>query len=256
MRIQYDTRVGSDIAMADLRRDFDAVLLAIGLQLGRSTRIPGSDHPGVLKAVDLLRDISAGQPPEVPEQIVVIGGGNVAMDIARSLARLQQKQYGRVGVTVTALEDFGHFLADPVEVKEAREEGITIIDSRGPQECVTDDQGELVGLRTWKVLSIFDEQHRFAPRYDDGDEQLHPGRMIVEAIGQMSDISLLGEELTEALEWNRGRIKVDPDGRTSEPWLWSAGDCVNGPDVVHAVADGHRVANSIDSWVLQQEATE
>jgi len=253
VRIQYNTWVGRDISMDELQHDFDAVLLAIGLQLGRSTRVPGSDHPQVLKAVDLLRDISAGQSPEVPERIVVIGGGNVAMDIARSLARLQHQQYGKVGLTVTALEDLEHFLADPVEVKEAAEEGITIIDSRGPQECVTDNQGNLIGLRTWKVLSIFDEQHRFAPRYDEADEQLHPGQMIVEAIGQMSDVSLLGEELTEALEWNRGRIQVDPDGRTSAQWLWSAGDCVNGPDVVHAVADGHRVADSIDSWILQQE---
>ena len=79
--------------------------------------------------------------------------------------------------------------------------------------------------------------------------------MIIEAIGQMSDVSLLGEELTEALDWNRGRIQVDQEGRTSEPWLWSAGDCVNGPDVVHAVADGHRVADSIDTWVSKEEAT-
>ncbi|HEB96285.1 MAG TPA: FAD-binding protein [Sedimenticola thiotaurini] len=255
VQIRYDTRVGKDVPMAQLQREFDAVLLAIGLQLGRSTRIPGSDHPDVRKAVDLLRDISAGEPPEVPEQVVVIGGGNVAMDIARSLARLQRQQHGKVGITVIALEDFGHFLADPVEVKEAHEEGIVILDSRGPQQCVIDDEGRLQGLRTWKVLSIFDEQHRFAPRYDDKDEQLHPGQMIVEAIGQMSDVGLLGEALTEELEWNRGRLQVDDEGRTSVEWLWSAGDCVHGPDVVHAVADGHRVAASIDAWISREEAS-
>ena len=69
--------------------------------------------------------------------------------------------------------------------------------------------------------------------------------MIVESIGQMTDISILGEVLVEKLEWNRGRLKIDEVGRTSEDWLWSAGDMVNGPDVVHAVADGHRVASSI-----------
>jgi len=67
----------------------------------------------------------------------------------------------------------------------------------------------------------------------------------------MSDTSLLGEELTEALEWNRGRIQIDTDGRTSQDWLWSAGDCVKGPDVITAVADGHRVAKSIHSYINQ-----
>jgi glutamate synthase (NADPH/NADH) small chain len=120
--------------------------------------------------------------------------------------------------------------------------------SRGPQECII-EKGKLMGLRTWKVRSIFDEQGRFAPAYDERDEQFHEGEMVIEAIGQMSDVTLLGETLTESLEWNRGRLKVDENGRTSEQWLWAAGDCVNGPDVVHAVADGHRVAASIEAWL-------
>jgi glutamate synthase (NADPH/NADH) small chain len=187
--------------------------------------------------------------------MVVIGGGNVAMDIARSMARLQLQQHGAIRTTLTALEDKEHFLADPVEVKESHEERIEILDSRGPQACVFDDDGKLLGLKTWKVLSIFDENHRFSPRYDESDEVLHEGEMVVEAIGQMSDVSMLGEELTEQLDWNRGRIKVDTAGHTSVPWLWSAGDCVNGPDVVHAVADGHRVAASIDSCLNSKEFT-
>ena len=252
--IHYNTRIGVDIPMQQLREENDAVVLSIGLQLGRSTRIPNSDHTAVYKAVDLLRDITLGVEVEVPRTVVVIGGGNVAMDIARSMARLQKQKYGEVKITLTALEDLDHFLADPVEVKESLEEGINILDSRGPQSCEVDGDGKLIGLKTWKVLSIFDEQRRFAPKYDEGDEQIHEGEMVIEAIGQMSDVSLLGEELTEALEWNRGRIAVDKDGRTSESWLWSAGDCVNGPDVVHAVADGHRVAKSVEQWLSQQEA--
>ncbi|MEJ2125848.1 MAG: FAD-dependent oxidoreductase, partial [Alphaproteobacteria bacterium] len=163
-------------------------------------------------------------------------------------ARLQKQKYGDAKITVTALEDRAHFLADPEEVKECGEEGIEIYDARGPQECVI-EKGKLTGLRTWRVRSIFDEQGRFAPAYDESDEMLHPGDMVVEAIGQMSDISLLGETLSEALEWNRGRIQVDANGHTSVDWFWAAGDCVNGPDVVHAVADGHRVAASIEAWL-------
>ncbi|MBT8419824.1 MAG: FAD-dependent oxidoreductase, partial [Gammaproteobacteria bacterium] len=184
---------------------------------------------------------------EAPRQVVVIGGGNVAMDIARSMARLQKQTYGEVNLTVTALEDFDHFLADPEEVKESLEEGIEILDARGPQEIIIDGDN-LVGLKTWRVISIFDDEGRFAPSYDDSDERIHHGEMVIEAIGQMSDTNLLGEALTEQLEWNRGRLKVSANGRTSESWLWAAGDCVNGPDVIHAVADGHRVAASIDGY--------
>ena len=249
VKIHYNCWIGKDRSMDELRKEFDAVVLAIGLQQGRSTRIPGSEHTQVRAAVDLLRMITLGESFEIPRSAVVIGGGNVAMDIARSMARLQKKQFGAVQVTVTALEPREQFLADPVEIKEAMEEGVDIIDSRGPQACTLDEKGNLNGLCTWHVLSIFDEDHRFAPKYDDTDEQVHTGEMVIEAIGQMADVSLLGEELTEALEWNRGRLKVDEAGRTSEAWLWSAGDCVNGPDVVHAVADGHRVAASIDAYL-------
>jgi glutamate synthase (NADPH/NADH) small chain len=256
VKIHYNCWIGQDRTMDELRKEFDTVVLAIGLQKGRSTRIPGSDHMEVRAAVDLLRMITLGEKFEIPKSAVVIGGGNVAMDIARSMARLQRQEYGEVRMTVTALEPRDQFLADPEEVKEALEEGVVILDSRGPQACTLDKEGRLNGLCTWQVLSIFDENHRFSPSYDDSDEQIHEGEMVIEAIGQMADVSLLGEDLTEALEWNRGRLQVDENGGTSEAWLWSAGDCVNGPDVVHAVADGHRVAASIDAYLGSEESVE
>lgn len=247
--IRCNTQVGEDICLQSIEEEYDAVLLALGLSFGRSTRIPGSDHPHVFKAVDLLARVTLGEKIEVPEQVVVIGGGNVAMDIARSLARIQNQRYGKVGMTVCAMEDFDHFLADPEELKEAREEGIEVLDSRGPRHCVLEED-RLTGLCTWRVISIFDEEHRFAPKYDEADMRTHPAGMIVESIGQMSDVGLLGDALHEKLEWNRGRLQVDEEGRTSESWLWAAGDCVNGPDVVHAVADGHRVAASINAYLV------
>jgi len=247
--IRCNVRIGRDISLEALRDQHDAVLLALGLQLGRSTRIPGSDHADVRKAVDLLRQATDGEDFGTPRTAVVIGGGNVAMDIARTLARLQMQQYGVVRVTVTALEDLDHFLADLDEIKEAGEEGIQILEGRGPREVVRQD-GKVAGLRTLKVKAIFDEQGRFAPSYDEADEQFHPCDMVVEAIGQMSDTDLLGEALTEQLVWNRGRLQVDQGGRTSEPWLWAAGDMVRGPDVVSAVADGHRIAASIHGALM------
>jgi glutamate synthase (NADPH/NADH) small chain len=244
VELRCNVKIGQDITLADLRNTHDAVSLSLGLQLGRSTRIPGSEHPDVRKAVDLLRQATANEDFGVPQQAVVIGGGNVAMDVARTLARLQRQAYGQVQVTLTALEDLAHFLADPDEIKEAGEEGVVILDARGPREVVIAN-GKVTGLNTWKVKAIFDEQGRFAPSYDESDARFHPGSMVVEAIGQMTDSALLGDALTEQLAWKRGRLQIDAAGRTSEPWLWAAGDMVHGPDVITAVADGHRVAASM-----------
>ena len=107
------------------------MVLAIGLHQGRSTRVPGSDRAE--SAINLLRRITAGEAIPVPEEVAIIGGGNVAMDIARSMARLQKQKYGKVGVTVTALEDFDHFLADKEEIEEAEEEGCVIYEHAGPR---------------------------------------------------------------------------------------------------------------------------
>lgn len=250
VEIRYGVEIGKDITLEQLRDQYSAVILAIGLHLGRSTRIPGAEHKSVRKAVELLRLYSENGELTVPRQVVVIGGGNVAMDIARTVARVQRQQYGAVDTTVTALESQQNFLADPEEIKESLEEGVVIKPARGPQECVIKD-GELESLRSWGVDSIFDEDGRFAPHYNRSDEQHYPAQMIIEAIGQMSDNQLLSEDITEELEWERGRLKIDSNGRTALDWLWAAGDCVNGPDVVHAVADGHRVAASINDQLIK-----
>ncbi len=249
--IRCDSPVGPDLPMDKLRDDFDAVMLATGLGAGRSTRVPGTDHPDVKSAVALLDAITRGESIDVPGRAVVIGGGNVAFDIARSLARLQRKTSGRVDMTLVALEERDHMLADEEEVVEAREEGVVVLNGRGPRQVVLAGPSDktLGGLETVRCLSIFDEEGRFHPKYDDGDVMLHEADMVIEAIGQASDTGYLGEDLTEALEWARGRIEVGADGATSVSGLWAAGDMVEGPDVIHAVAAGHRVAESIHRFL-------
>ena len=245
VEIRCNVRIGQNIKMADLEKDYDATMIAIGLHVGRSTRIPNSDHPQVYSAIDLLRRITAKETIEVPKQIVVIGGGNVAFDIARSLARLQRNSFGEVNVAITALESRDKMLADPVEIKEAAEEGLQLFTSRGPRSCIVTN-GELTALETVACVSIFDEQGRFHPKYDEEDVIEHPASMIVEAIGQAPEIKFLGDTLTEELEWDkRGRPIIDKSGHTSVAWLWAAGDMVEGPDVIHAIAAGHRVAENI-----------
>jgi glutamate synthase (NADPH/NADH) small chain len=249
--IHYNTWVGRDISMQQLEQDNDAVIIANGLHLGRSTRIPGSDHAQVVSAIDLLRKITLGEDFDIPKRAVVIGGGNVAMDIARSLLRLQKTEHGKVDITVTTLEAREQMAAALDEIEEAEEEGVVILNGRGPRQCVVDNQG-LSGLETVCCVSVFDEQGRFHPQYDDTDMCVYGADLVVEAIGQAPNNEFLGEELTERLEWDHGRLKIDEDGRSSESWLWAAGDAVEGPDVIHAVAGGHRVANSIHQHLSEK----
>lgn len=250
VELRLNTRVGQDISMDSIHDEFDAVLLATGLHEGRSTRIPGSEHANVVSAIKLLRDITDGNEVEIPKKAVVIGGGNVAMDIARSLARLQNNKYDQVDVTVTALESRENMLADESEIRESEEEGILIIPSRGPRQCMI-QQEQLTGLETVFCTSIFDDEGRFHPSFDEADVYVHHTDLVVEAIGQSADTSYLGEAVTESLEWQRGRIQIDNNGQTAEQWLWAAGDLVEGPDVIHAVAGGHRAASSIHEYLCR-----
>ncbi len=238
------------VRMDWIQQQYDACVASTGLHQGRSTRIPGSDHPSVYSAVELLRRVTLGETFAVGRQVAVIGGGNVAFDIARSLARLQLQQYGQIQVTVTALEAHDKMLADADEVRESAEEGITLYNSRGPQQIVVEN-GVITALRTVACLSIFDEQGRFHPKYDESSVMEHPADMVVEAIGQAANWNFLGAALTEKLEWDRrGRPVITAQGRTTQDWLWAAGDAVQGPDVIHAIAAGHAVAADIHQYLI------
>lgn len=254
VEIRCDTAIGRDITMEQLREASDAVLIATGLWSGRSTRVPGSDHPRVLSGIRVLESITLGEPIDVPRRAVVIGGGNVAFDVARSIARFQKASHGTVAIDVLALEDRDHMLADEEEVQESAAEGVMLYNSWGPRRVVVED-GAIVALETVRCLSLKDEQGRFHPRYDDAHVVSHAADTIIEAIGQAADTAYLGHALVESLDWARGRLSIDRAGRTSEPWLWAAGDMVEGPDVVHAIAAGHRAAASIDGVLSGADAS-
>ncbi len=249
--IKYNVTVGKDITLEQLHEENDAVFAGTGLHLGRSTRIPGSDHENVYQSVDLLRDIVTGAEVPVERKVVVIGGGNVAMDITRSMARLQKAKYGEVNIITTSLESEDIMPADREEVVEAREEGCTIIPGYGPQEVMIEN-GKVVGLRVWKCLSIFDENHNFNPKFDESDERVFEGDMVIESIGQGMDLSYLSEDTKKGLEFGpRGRVQTNDNFQTSLPWLFMGGDIIQGPDVIHGIANGHRAAMAIDDFLNQ-----
>jgi glutamate synthase (NADPH/NADH) small chain len=232
-----------------LQKDYDAVYVSTGLHLGRSTRIPGSDHEHVFQSIDLLRKITAGEEIMVPEKVVIIGGGNVAMDITRSIARLQRAKYGKVQVITTSLESEEEMPADREEVVEAREEGATIDPGWGPKEIEIVD-GKIKGLHVVKVLSVFDEDHRFNPKFDENQKKFFEGDMVVESIGQAPDLSYIPKEVDEQLERGpRGRYLISEYNQTTVDWLFAGGDIVVGPDVIHGIADGHKAAVGIDNYL-------
>ncbi len=247
--VKNNVTIGKDISLSELHNQYDAVFGGTGLHLGRSTRVPGTDHKEVYQAVDLLRDIVLGKEIPVKEKIVVIGGGNVAMDITRSLARLQKVKYGKVSLITTSLESEDIMPADREEVVEAREENATVIPGWGPVEIETEGD-KVKGLHVVKCLSVFDENRRFNPKFDEEQKEFFEGDMVVESIGQGMDISYFEGEIKENLKLNeRGRIIVNDDFQSSIDWLFVGGDIIQGPDVIHGIANGHKAAIGIDRFL-------
>lgn len=249
VEIKYNTRIGKDIPIEKLKSDYDAVFAGTGLHLGRSTRIPGTDHKHVYQSIDLLNKITEGVEIFVPEKVVVIGGGNVAMDITRSIARLQKIKYGKVGVIATSLESEENMPADREEVVEAREEAAVVNPGWGPQSIEIVD-GKLKGLHVNKCLSIFDAEGRFNPKFDENNKQFFEADMVVESIGQGMDIEYISEDVKKGLEFGpRGRIVVNEYFQSGAEWLFVGGDIIQGPDVIHGIANGHKAAVGIDMYL-------
>jgi glutamate synthase (NADPH) small chain len=249
VEIRYNVSVGKDITLDQLNKDFDAVFAGTGLHQGRSTRVPGTDHSDVYQAVDLLRDITLGKELPVMQNIVVIGGGNVAMDITRTLARLQNNKFGKVSIIATSLESENEMPADREEIIEAREERAQVIPGWGPTK-IEIAEGKIKGLHVVKCTSVFDENRRFSPKFDESQTNFFAADMVVESIGQGMDLSYIADSIKDNLKLdNRGRIVVNDYFQSSIDWLFVGGDIIQGPDVIHGVANGHKAAIGIDKYL-------
>lgn len=249
VEIRCNVTVGKDITLEELHKQYDAVFAGTGLHLGRSTRIPGTDHPNVFQAVDLLRDVTMGKEIPAAQNIVVIGGGNVAMDITRTLARIQNQRYGKVNIIATSLESEEEMPADREEVIEAREEGANIIPGWGPVRIEIEND-KIKGLHVVKCTSVFDENHRFNPKFDESQTNFFAGEMVVESIGQGMDLSYLPDSIKDNLKLDaRGRILVNEYFQSSLEWFFVGGDIIQGPDVIHGIANGHKAALGIDRFL-------
>lgn len=257
VEIRTGVAVGRDVSLQELREKHEAVVLAVGLSEGRDLPLKNRDHPDVLVGLALLRDVALGKPVEVRDNVIVIGGGNVAVDVARTAIRL-----GARTATMVCLEDEEEMPAWDWECREALEEGIEIVYRRGPTGVLIRD-GQITGLQLREVERVFDEDGNFAPAYFDDRLSTVDGQMVIIAIGQRSNLDLA--ENTPVKLDERGLLVFDPKTMaTSQDGVFACGEVVTGPgSAIEAVASGHRAAEAALHYVrtgqlqpVEEEETE
>ena len=286
--LRLKTPLAAGHGLARLRRDgFEAVFLSVGVQQGRELQVPGVELDGVVKAVDYLLNANRGYRMSLGRRVVVVGGGFVAFDAARTAIRLGREEEaqalgarlggeadarlkealdsarealrgGAAEVTIVSLESFEEM---PVlrtaqgheEFEEARKEGIAFVPRRGPKRFL--GEGRLRAIELRRVTQVFDAQGRFAPAYDDGDVEVIEADGCVLAIGQRPDLSFLGPEDGVALTPG-GTIQVDRETlATSAPGVYAGGDVAFGPrNLIEAIANGKRAARSIHQFLSRETA--
>jgi NADH-quinone oxidoreductase subunit F len=244
--IETGRKLGRDFTLAELKEQgYDAVFMAVGAPLGVPLDIPGATAQGVTEAMSFLRHYNIRGSVPVGKQVAVIGGGNAAIDAARTAVRL-----GARSVTVIYRRTREEMPAYAEEIDEALQEGVILRTLVHPESFVVED-GYVTGLRLRAMhLGEFDRSGRRRPEGGDDACEILPADQVIVAIGQALDKkALTGGVEVERNE--RGWIKADPrSGATSVPWLFAGGDAVTGPSsVVEAIAAGERAAVAIDAML-------
>lgn len=243
-RIFCNMKVGRDITMDELTQRYDSVFIGNGLWKSRELPIEGADQPDVIRGIEYLKELCGGNPWPIGKEMVVIGGGNVAFDVARSSVR-----NGANSVKMVCLESRHEQTADEFEIEDGMEEGVQIYNRVGPKAIVRDKEGKICGVRVQRVSSLFDANSAFKPQFV-GEEEVIPCDCVALAIGQMMDLSLFdGWSQKDDLEMERGVIKCERgSGRTSIPGLYCGGDAGYGAALfITAIRQGQDSARAIDS---------
>ena len=247
VEVRTNTRFGSGVTLQDLEKEgFSAVFLGIGAHGSLNLGIPGEETArGVIDAVGFLRDVNLGNPVDVGNQVVVIGGGNVAIDAARVAKRL-----GAATVTVAYRRSEAEMPAYEEEIEGAKEESIQLSHLIAPVRIIEQD-GRVTGIECIRTeLGPPDESGRPRPVPVEGSEFIISCDTVIPAIGQTTDRSWTEKE--PDLKWSRrNTITVDPNTmQTSIPHVFASGDTVTGPaSVIEAVASGHKAVEAIHRYV-------
>jgi NADPH-dependent glutamate synthase beta subunit-like oxidoreductase len=237
--------VGRDIDLEALRAEgFEAFYLAIGAQAGRRLGIDGEDAFGVMTGVDFLRKVNLKEDIKLEGPAVIIGGGNVAIDVARTAERV-----GASEIEMYCLESKEEMPALKEEIEEALSEGIRINNSWGPKRILV-EAGKVVGVEFKKCISVFDENKRFNPKFDEKETKIVKASHVLISVGQAME---WGSLLTGSkIELNANKtIKADSDTyQTAEPDIFAGGDALTGPKfAIDAIALGKEGAISIHRYV-------
>jgi NADPH-dependent glutamate synthase beta subunit-like oxidoreductase/ferredoxin len=276
INLELGKSLGHDFFLKDLRNaGYDAIFIAIGAHKSRILNIEGINADGILNAVDYLLNVNLGYRVDLGEKIVVIGGGNVAFDVARSVARREKPEnlassditaaldvarsavrFGAKKVDMVVLESRDDMLADEEEIDQALEERITIHNAVGPKRILTRN-GQVEGLEIWNVASISDNEGHFNPQFVPGSESVIQADSIIISIGQLPDLSFIQPEDGVTIS-PRGMIDINPETlATTSKDIFAGGDAAFGPRIaISAIADGRRAARSINTYLGGMESAQ
>jgi formate dehydrogenase beta subunit len=269
VELKVNSAIGRDFTIADLKKQgYQSVFLAIGAHKSRELNIAGADLDGVFRAVEFLLNVNLGYRVELGQKVVVIGGGNVAIDVARTVARQEKLEIGHVTeiaealdvarsavrfgakeVHMVCLEDWSEMPASKIEIEEALEERVQVHPRKGPSKIIGKN-GKVTGFETINCVSVFDEKGKFNPKFASGTESIIEADTVIMAIGQSSDLSWIHPE--DGIEVTpRHTIKIDPTTlATTAAGIYAGGDVSFGPrNAIDAVANGKKAAQSIHRYL-------
>src|SRR3989339_1282428 len=273
VELKLGKELGVDFTIKDLRNNgYEAIFIGIGAHKSRILNLPGQESDGILYAIDYLLNVNLGYKIEIGKKIVVIGGGNVAFDVARTAVRKEKPEavtssdiiaaldvarsavrFGVNNVDMVVMESENEMLADIEEIEQAKQEKIIIHNSYGPKRIISEN-GKVIGIEIIRVKSLFDNSGNFNPTYIEGTEKIINADSIIIAIGQSSELNFI--EPSDNIEITlRGTIKINPDTlATSAEGIYCGGDAAFGPRIaISAIADGKKAANSIDTYLSDAE---
>lgn len=243
IKLETEKKLGKDFDLNTLKKDgFEAIFLGIGLQLSRKIELEGAELDNVLWGVDFLSEISEGKDIPIKEKVLVVGGGNVAIDVALTAFRLGAKE-----ITLACLESREDMPANPWEIEMALEEGVKLLPSWGPKRII-EDNGKVTGLELIRCLSVFDDDGNFCPAFEDIKETVKADQIIL-AIGQAADLSFLGDKKDLKVKDNLIAINQETQ-ETDILGVFAGGDVCAGPGaIIDAIAAGRKAASSIDKFL-------
>jgi NADH-quinone oxidoreductase subunit F len=247
VEIKFNTPINADYTIDDVKKDgYSAVYIATGLPLSRKINVPGEDESlhGFYSGLTFLKGANLGEITDVGDRVIVIGGGNVAIDCARAAIRL-----GASHVQMSCLESREEMPAHEEEVEEAIAEGIIIDCSCGPKQ-VANDGKKVKGIEFVRCTAVFNEEGRFAPTFDEEDKKIVDADTVILAVGQGPDMSIIPVD-GDINRLPNGRLDYDTNTlATSAKGVFVGGDFVAGPAMaIDAIAAGRRASISIDKYL-------